>query len=77
MMSMISVRHPGDVFVSLYRKMNMLFDQIIRMGYIVQMVKEFPPNFNHGSYLIVPQCNQDLVRIFRQRYVYVGSDPPK
>ena len=42
----------------------MLFDKIIRIGYILQMVKEFPPNFNHGSYLIVPQCNLHPAKVF-------------
>ena len=33
----------------------MLFDKIIRIGYILQMVKHISPNSNHGSCLAM-QC---------------------
>ena len=36
---------------------------------MLQKVNEFPPNYNRGSYLIVPPCNMHPVTVFWQRCV--------
>ena len=55
----------------------MLFDKDHPNGVHPSDGKGIRPNSNHGSYLIVPQCNQHPAMVFRQRCVYVGRDPAK
>ena len=56
----------------------MLFDKVIRIGYIIQMVKAIaiPPNSNRGSYVIVSQCNVHPLH-YSGNDLSVGNDPPK
>ena len=54
----------------------MLFDKIIRLGYILQIVKDIPPNSKRSSYVIVSQCNAYPLH-YSDNDVSVGSDLPK
>ena len=73
---MVSIQHPGELYVCLLGKIKMLFDKIIRIGYIIQTVKDIPPNSNHGSNVIVSQCNMHPLHNSGND-VFVGSDLPK
>ena len=52
----------------------MLFDEIIRIGHIIQTVKDIPPNSNRGG--VVSQCNMHPL-YNSGNDVFVGSDLPK
>ena len=82
MTSMVSIRHEGDMYVGLCvfaeNKDAQLFYKIIRIGYIIQMVKDkdIPSKSKRSSYVIVSQCNVHSLH-YSGNDVSVGSDLPK
>ena len=52
----------------------MLLDKIIRMGYILQMVNEFPQNSNHGSHRYLGVGVRNFWRGVREKGG--SSEPP-
>ena len=75
MTSMVSIQHPIDLYVCILRKIKILFDTIIIIGYILQMVKDIPTNYNRGSNVIVYQCNMHQLHNSGND-VFVDSDLP-
>ena len=73
---MVSIQHPGDLYVCLLGKIKMMFDKIKIIGYIIQTVKDIPPNSNRGSNVIVSQCNIHMLYNYCND-VFVGSDLPE